>query len=145
VILPFMPWPSYASWSRDGLHAVWLYLRSLKPISHNVPASTLAGVAANATGRPRGQAIYGVFCQMCVTAVEGRAAPLRLFHSGMPPETWTTALSAASSQKASLAVPCLFREDTDTRPNRGRDGVHTVVVDGQQMIRRRAESSATRT
>jgi mono/diheme cytochrome c family protein len=65
VMLPFMPWPSYASWSRDDLHAVWLYLRSLKPISHYVPASKLTGVAATASGRPRGQAIYGVYCLTC--------------------------------------------------------------------------------
>src|SRR5215469_15133474 len=27
VMLPFMPWPSYAQWNRKELHAIWLYVR----------------------------------------------------------------------------------------------------------------------
>jgi mono/diheme cytochrome c family protein len=65
VMLPFMPWPSYARWSRDDLHAVWLYLRSLKPVSHRVPSSTLADIAASAAGATRGRAIYDVYCLTC--------------------------------------------------------------------------------
>ena len=65
VMLPFMPWPSYAAWSRDDLHAIWLYLRSVKAVSHRVPASTFTGAAATATGEPRGQAIYSVYCLTC--------------------------------------------------------------------------------
>lgn len=65
VMLPFMPWPSYARWSRDDLHAVWLYLRSLPTVSHQTPRSTLAGAAANARGRSRGGAIYDVYCIVC--------------------------------------------------------------------------------
>jgi len=65
VLLPFMPWPSYAQWSRDDLHAVWLYLRSLPPISHQVPVSRLADPAEGAQGPQRGRAIYGVYCVVC--------------------------------------------------------------------------------
>jgi mono/diheme cytochrome c family protein len=63
VLLPFMPWPSYAQWSRDDLHPVWLYLRSLPPIAHAVPASKLAPAAEGVSGR--GQTIYGVYCLVC--------------------------------------------------------------------------------
>lgn len=65
VLLPFMPWPAYARWSREDLHAVWLYLRSLPPIAHPVPASKLATAAERSSDRQRGQAIYGVYCLVC--------------------------------------------------------------------------------
>ena len=65
VLLPFMPWPSYARWSRDDLHAVWLYLRSLKPISHEVPVSRLASTAQAVTSAQRGQVVYGAYCVVC--------------------------------------------------------------------------------
>jgi len=65
VMLPFMPWPSYAQWNREDLHAIWLYVRSLKPISHRVPTSTLVGAAANARGPDRGGAIYRSYCLAC--------------------------------------------------------------------------------
>jgi mono/diheme cytochrome c family protein len=65
VMLPFMPWPSYAQWNHDDLHAIWLYLRSLKAISHRVPASTFVGAAANARGPVRGGAIYRSYCLTC--------------------------------------------------------------------------------
>jgi mono/diheme cytochrome c family protein len=65
VMLPFMPWPSYARWSEEDLRAVWLYLRSLESIAHKVPASTLTGPAATGTGAARGEALFGVYCLVC--------------------------------------------------------------------------------
>jgi mono/diheme cytochrome c family protein len=65
VMLPFMPWPVYARWSQEDLRAVWLYLRSLEPIAHQVPSSTLTGDAAMGTGVTRGQALYSVYCIVC--------------------------------------------------------------------------------
>ncbi|MEE9491631.1 MAG: c-type cytochrome, partial [Dehalococcoidia bacterium] len=74
VMLPFMPWPSYARWSEEDLRAVWLYLRSLEPIAHEVPASMLTGAAASGTGAARGEAIFEVYCLMC-HGEDGRGAP----------------------------------------------------------------------
>jgi mono/diheme cytochrome c family protein len=65
VILPFMPWPTYASWNDGDLHAVWLYLRSTPAVSHAVPSSKLTGAAAGPTGVPRGTAIFDVYCAAC--------------------------------------------------------------------------------
>ncbi len=65
VMLPFMPWPSYNRWSEDDLLAVWLYMRSLEPIEHEVPASMLTGVAATGTGVSRGEALYNIYCVVC--------------------------------------------------------------------------------
>lgn len=65
VMLPFMPYPSYSKWSEDDLRAVWLYLRSLEPIAHDVPASSLTGVAATGSGAERGEALYDVYCVKC--------------------------------------------------------------------------------
>jgi mono/diheme cytochrome c family protein len=65
VMLPFMPYPSYFMWSEDDLRAVWLFLRSLEPIAHEVPASTLTGAAAIGTGVPRGEAFYDIYCVVC--------------------------------------------------------------------------------
>jgi mono/diheme cytochrome c family protein len=65
VMLPFMPWPSYGQWSEDDLRAVWLYLRSLEPVVHEVPASTLTGGAGSGTGFERGEALYDVYCVVC--------------------------------------------------------------------------------
>jgi mono/diheme cytochrome c family protein len=65
VMFPLMPWPAYSQWNRDELHAIWLYLRSLKPVSHQVPASALVGEAANAKGPVRGAAIFSSYCQTC--------------------------------------------------------------------------------
>jgi mono/diheme cytochrome c family protein len=65
VILPFMPWAAYNRWSTDDLRAVWLYLRTLKPITHEIPASSLTGVAATGTGAARGEGIFNVYCVVC--------------------------------------------------------------------------------
>jgi mono/diheme cytochrome c family protein len=65
VILPFMPWPSYSRWSEDDLRAVWLYLRSLEPIDHEVPASELTGAAATGRGATRGEGLFDVYCIVC--------------------------------------------------------------------------------
>jgi mono/diheme cytochrome c family protein len=65
VMLPFMPWPSYARWTRDDLRAVWLYLRSLPPVPHQVPRSKLAGAAANGAAGRRGEGVYGAYCAAC--------------------------------------------------------------------------------
>jgi len=65
VMLTFMPWPWYARWGEDDLRAVWLYLRSLEPVVHEVPASTLTGAAATGTGAARGEALFDVYCRTC--------------------------------------------------------------------------------
>jgi mono/diheme cytochrome c family protein len=65
VMLPFMPWPSYGRWSEEDLRAVWLYLRSLEPHAHEVPASTLTGAADSGKGAERGEALYDVYCVVC--------------------------------------------------------------------------------
>jgi mono/diheme cytochrome c family protein len=59
-----MPWPSYSRWDVEDLRAIWLYLRSLKPIDHVVPATELTG-AATGSGLERGQALYKIFCRAC--------------------------------------------------------------------------------
>jgi mono/diheme cytochrome c family protein len=65
VMIPFMPWPLYDRWSDDDLRAVWLYLRSLEPITHEVLPSKLTGVAATGTGEARGEALYDIYCRIC--------------------------------------------------------------------------------
>lgn len=65
VMLPYMPWPSYSRWNEDDLRAVWLYLRSLEPIAHEVPAPTLTGAAATGTGAERGEGLFDVYCVVC--------------------------------------------------------------------------------
>jgi mono/diheme cytochrome c family protein len=65
IMLPFHPWPYFDKWSDEDLLAVWMYLRSLEPVTHQVPTSTLTGAAANATGFARGEALFGVYCAMC--------------------------------------------------------------------------------
>lgn len=37
MLLPPMPWPNYAQLSDDDLHAIFSYLRSLKPVHNIVP------------------------------------------------------------------------------------------------------------
>jgi mono/diheme cytochrome c family protein len=65
VMLPFMPWPSYNHWSEDDLRAVWLYLRTLVPIVHEIPASVLTGTAATGKGAIRGEGLFDVYCIVC--------------------------------------------------------------------------------
>lgn len=74
VLLPFMPWPAYAQWSRNDLHAVWLYMRSLPPITHSVPASKLASTEEGSSDRQRGEGIYGPYCLVC-HGTRGNGAP----------------------------------------------------------------------
>ncbi len=74
VMLPLMPWPMYDRWSDEDLRAVWLYLRSLEPIAHEVPPSTLTGAAATGSGAVRGEAIFGVYCVVC-HGKDGTGAP----------------------------------------------------------------------
>jgi len=77
-MFPFMPWPSYASWSDEDLRAVWLYLRSTPAISHDVPPSTLTGDAAGARGVARGAGIFNVYCAAC-HGERGRGTSLTTF------------------------------------------------------------------
>lgn len=65
VMVPYMPWPSYSRWNEEDLRAVWLYLRSLEPITHEVPVPTLSGAAATATGAERGEGLFDVYCVVC--------------------------------------------------------------------------------
>ncbi len=65
VILPFMPWPSYNRWSEEDLRAVWLFLRTLEPIVHEIPASELTGAAATGRGATRGEGLFDVYCIVC--------------------------------------------------------------------------------
>ena len=74
VILPFMPWPSYNRWSEDDLRAVWLFLRSLEPIVHEIPASELTGAAATGRGATRGEGLFDVYCIVC-HGEEGSGSP----------------------------------------------------------------------
>ena len=50
-INPPMPWPAFRNFSDEDLHAVWSYLRSLKPMTNHVPdyvppPATTASIAA---------------------------------------------------------------------------------------------------
>ncbi|MGW8226813.1 MAG: c-type cytochrome, partial [Anaerolineales bacterium] len=65
VMLPYMPYPSYSRWNEDDLHAVWLYLSSLEPIAHEIPAPTLSGAADSGTGAERGEGLFEVYCVVC--------------------------------------------------------------------------------
>jgi mono/diheme cytochrome c family protein len=65
VMLPLMPWPSYFHWEEDDLQAVWLYLRSLEPIDHEIPPPTLTGAAAEETSLGRGEGLFNVYCRVC--------------------------------------------------------------------------------
>jgi mono/diheme cytochrome c family protein len=65
VLLPFMPWPSYSRWSRDDLHAIWLYLQSLPPVVHEVPSSRLVNAAEAVTSAQRGEVVYRAYCVVC--------------------------------------------------------------------------------
>jgi mono/diheme cytochrome c family protein len=65
VMLPFMPWPSYSTWSDEDVHAIWLYLRSVAPVSHRTPRSTLTGRAAAGRGLERGGGLFSVYCVAC--------------------------------------------------------------------------------
>ena len=38
MLLPPMPWPSYASLSDEDVHAIFTYLKSIKPVRNMVPA-----------------------------------------------------------------------------------------------------------
>jgi mono/diheme cytochrome c family protein len=75
VMVPFMPWPIYASWNDEDLRAVWLYLRSSSPVSHAVPATVLTGDAAGPSGVKRGAGIFDVYCATCHGA-NGRGGSL---------------------------------------------------------------------
>jgi mono/diheme cytochrome c family protein len=76
VMMPFMPWPSYARWEEDDLRVVWLYLRSLKPVAHKPAPSRLEGEAATGQGAARGKGIFAVYCAAChgKDAAGGRVA-----------------------------------------------------------------------
>jgi mono/diheme cytochrome c family protein len=74
VMLPYMPWPSYSRWDEDDVRAVWLYLRSLEPIAHDIPTFTLTGAAATGTGAERGEGLFDVYCVVC-HGEEGSGSP----------------------------------------------------------------------
>jgi hypothetical protein len=54
-INPPMPWPAFRNFSDDDLHAIWSYLRSLRPMTNHVPdylpppatTASAAGVTAD--------------------------------------------------------------------------------------------------
>lgn len=65
IMLPFHPWPYFDNWSEEDLLAIWMYLRSLEPIAHQVPNSMLTGAAASETGVAHGEALFDVYCVIC--------------------------------------------------------------------------------
>jgi mono/diheme cytochrome c family protein len=74
VLLPFMPWPSYSEWSEQEVQAIWLYLRSLHPIVHQVPPTQFA--AAGGKGKAlSGAALYAIYCRAC-HGEKGSGSPL---------------------------------------------------------------------
>lgn len=77
VMLPFMPWPTYAAWTDDDLRAVWLYLQSIPAVVHAVPPSTLTGRAATGAGADRGEGLYAAYCRSC-HGDRGGGGPLTL-------------------------------------------------------------------
>jgi len=82
VMLPFMPWPTYAAWSEEDLRAVWLYLRSVPAVVHAVPPSALTGPAANAAGPARGAGLYAAYCVSC-HGDRGGGSPLTMIPLAM--------------------------------------------------------------
>lgn len=38
LLLPPMPWPDFASLKDDDVHAIFMYLKSIKPVRNIVPA-----------------------------------------------------------------------------------------------------------
>lgn len=38
LLLPPMPWPDFASLKDDDVHAIFMYLKSIKPVKNIVPA-----------------------------------------------------------------------------------------------------------
>ncbi len=75
VLVPFMPWASYAHWKDGDLRAVWAYLKSLKPVEHRIARPTLTGSAATGVGRDRGRSLFQVYCQGC-HGENGESSPL---------------------------------------------------------------------
>jgi mono/diheme cytochrome c family protein len=65
VVMPFMPWPTYATWDENDLRALWRYLRSLEPVTHKTAPATLEGEASTGTGATRGKGLFAVYCATC--------------------------------------------------------------------------------
>ncbi len=42
-LLPPMPWPAFASLKDDDVHAIFTYLKSIKPVKNVVPAPVTPG------------------------------------------------------------------------------------------------------
>jgi mono/diheme cytochrome c family protein len=75
VLIPaVMPWPAYARWSDDDIKALWLYLQTVEPIEHEVLPTHLLGDAKEATGTPRGEALFDVYCVTC-HGPQGKGTP----------------------------------------------------------------------
>jgi len=115
VMVPFMPWPTYNAWPDEDLHAVWLYLRSLTPVSHTVPATALTGDAAGEPGPSRGAGLFDVYCVDCHGA-EGRGAPLTsiaLADVARDADADTLSAFVAEGPPAGIAMPAFGRTLTD--------------------------------
>jgi len=115
VMVPFMPWPTYYAWPDEDLHAVWLYLRSLAPVSHAVPATTLTGDAAGESGVARGAGLFDVYCVDC-HGVEGRGGSLTTialadFARGADADSLSSFV--AEGPPAGIAMPAFGRTLTD--------------------------------
>ena len=52
-IAPPMPWPAMRNYSDEDLHAVWSYLRSLKPMTNHVPDYLPPALTASAVRSDR--------------------------------------------------------------------------------------------
>ena len=79
------------------MRAVWLYLRSLEPITHEIAASTLTGAAADGAGAERGEGLFDVYCVVC-HGEEGSGGPftavaLKQVASGMDDATLSSFIS----------------------------------------------------
>lgn len=63
---PHMPYPQYKNINPADLHAIYLYLRSLPPISRTMPRPKYSSaVAASAAGVDRGRLLFDARCRAC--------------------------------------------------------------------------------
>lgn len=51
-----MPWPAYSNWTDEDLHAVVVYLRHLKPVTHRIPPPAPAGALTDPAAYEEGYA-----------------------------------------------------------------------------------------
>lgn len=78
VLSNHMPYALYGLWEEDDLRALYMYLKTIKPIRRPTPSPVWSDRITKTSGSERGKAIFSGYCVLCHGEAGSGAPPTKL-------------------------------------------------------------------